>query len=61
MKTSDLYLMGNARAPYIPPFMECDEIEEESLLVNSIESNVSSNNWLEGSESIGGFGDDEDE
>ncbi|MBQ0104359.1 MAG: hypothetical protein KBS99_09355 [Prevotellaceae bacterium] len=61
MKTTNVNAKGNARAPYIPPFVEYYEIENECLLASSTESNVSSNDWIEGSESIGGFGDDDDE
>ena len=53
-------ITGNVRARYTSPRMKVVEIHARSCILSvSTDASVQSNDWTRGSESIGGFGDDE--
>lgn len=53
-------ITGNVRARYTSPRMKVVKIHTQSNILSvSTDSGVQSNDWVRGSESVGGFGDDE--
>ena len=53
-------ITGNVRARYTSPRMKVVKIHARSNILSvSTDSSVQSNDWVRGSESVGGFGDDE--
>ena len=62
MNKKEQNITGNVRVRYTSPRMKVVKIHAQSHILSvSTESSVQSNDWTRGSESIGGFGDDEDE
>lgn len=62
MNKKEQNITGNGRAHYTSPRVKVVELHARSSILSvSTESSVQSNDWERGSESIGGFGDDEDE
>ena len=55
-------ITGNVRARYTSPRMKVVKIHARSsiLSVSSTDASVQSNDWVRGSESVGGLGDDDE-
>lgn len=62
MNKKEQNITGNGRARYTSPRMKVVKVHARSRILSvSTESSVQSNDWVRGSESVGGLGDDEDE
>ena len=61
MNKKEQNITGNGRARYTSPRMKVVKIHARSHILSvSTDSSVQSNDWVRGSKSLGGFGDDDE-